>query len=93
MFSLGFAWINRVSKQYTTITCGLMIEGTVLARNWLTSKFSTVKQFNNRAIGSGDKGLKGSNPEPNSYRSIANFLSKNKVLKQNIEVPPRELRI
>jgi len=52
-------------------------EGIVLSRNWLQSKSSTVKQFNNRAIGSGDKGLKGSIPQPDSYRSIANFLSKN----------------
>lgn len=39
------------------------MESAVLARDWLQSGVSNVKQFNNRAIGSGDKGFKGSKPQ------------------------------
>jgi len=46
----------------------------MLARGWLQSKVPTVKQFHNRLK---DGTLQGSEPQPNSYRSIANFLSKN----------------
>ena len=50
-------------------------EGIVLARNWLKSKVTTVELFNNRAIGSGDKGqFVGSEPDSTSYRSISNFI-------------------
>jgi len=50
----------------------------VLARAWQESKASTVNQFNSatRKIGLHRKGLEGSEPAPDSYRSIANFLSK-----------------
>lgn len=51
-------------------------EGIVLARNWLQSKCVDVKQFNSKRCDGQDKRPQNF-PEPNSYRSIATFLSKN----------------
>jgi len=48
-------------------------ESIILARYWLQSKAPTVKQFHNR-LKNGT--LQGSEPQPDSYRSIAKFLSK-----------------
>ena len=50
----------------------------LLARGWLTANVPTVQLFDSRFDSRNDKGqLLGSNPQPNSCRSIAKFLSKN----------------
>jgi len=49
-------------------------EGIVLSRNWLQSKCQSVKLFNTLNV---EKGKKDFQIIPDSYRSIANFLSKN----------------
>jgi len=52
-------------------------EGIVLSRNWLQSKCSDVKQFNNMLnVIKGKQGFQ-EIKQPDSYRSIAEFLSKN----------------
>ena len=57
------------------------LESVVLARNWLGSKSLTVNQFNSelKKHKSGDhsKGVWGTESQPDSYRSIGKFLSKN----------------
>jgi len=54
-------------------------ESIVLARNWLQSKATTVNQFNSsHKTGTRKKGVSGcSESLPDSFRSIATFLSKN----------------
>lgn len=51
-------------------------EGIVLARNWLRSNETDVKQFNSH-LSDGRKAPLQNLPVDDSYRSIANFLSKN----------------
>ena len=55
-----------------------MISTIVLAMNWKKSNVSTVKQFDSAyKCGQHIKGKEGSESQPDSYRSIAKFLSKN----------------
>jgi len=69
---------NIPAKTSTSISADLM-QGSVsvvLARSWLQSKCSTVNSFNSaRKCGSHPKGKEGSESSPDSYRSIAKFLS------------------
>ena len=51
-------------------------EGIVLARNWLESNVVDVKQFNSKRKDGQEKRPQ-NYPKSVSYRSIANFLSKN----------------
>jgi len=51
-------------------------EGIVLARNWLQSGETDVKRFNT-CLKDGRKAGEQHQPQPDSYRSIATFLSKN----------------
>lgn len=51
-------------------------ESVVLARNWLQSGETDVKQFNSH-LSDGRKAPPQNQPQPDSYRSIATFLSKN----------------
>ena len=52
-------------------------ESIVLARGWLQSGTNTVKQFNSEfKSGKHIKGLHGTEPQEDSYRSVAKFLSK-----------------
>lgn len=56
------------------------MESCVLARAWLQSRVSTVKEFagtmkEKHKTGIHKKGIEGSLPQPDSYKSIAKFLS------------------
>lgn len=55
--------------------------GIVLARDWLQSGETTVKSFDGGFVkhkgGISGKGVYGSKPQPDSFKSIAKFLSKN----------------
>jgi len=70
---------RKLDKTQSSISADLM-QGSVsvvLARSWLQSKATTVNQFNSsHKTGKRKEGISGcSEPLPDSYRSIAKFLS------------------